>query len=108
MILDEEVLLTGSVNTTDCGMRSNKEHMIIIREPTPVQKCQQDFDSMWAKATPLSQVEIDAEYKKYSDKGLDRIGSRGRSVNVRRAKPSPELQPPQSPVSPTADTPTSE
>ena len=52
-LLDERLILTGSVNLTDCGMHGNKEHMFVIRESATVKRCLEDFKKTWGKATPL-------------------------------------------------------
>ena len=54
LIMDERVLLTGSVNMTHNGYENNKEHMFRIPEPSVVSSVVEDFDKDWLEAEPLS------------------------------------------------------
>ena len=50
MILDEKVLLQGSVNLTHNGMENNKEHLYRITDQMTVTEVLDDFELEWAGA----------------------------------------------------------
>ena len=47
-LLDNAVVLTGSVNLTSNGMSRNKEHMLRITTPSVVRSFAEDFEGLWA------------------------------------------------------------
>ena len=53
-LLDNAVVLTGSVNLTSGGMSRNKEHMLRITTPSVVRSFAEDFEDLWAKAEPIT------------------------------------------------------
>ena len=54
-VLDNAVVLTGSVNLTSNGMNRNKEHMLRISIPSVVRSYADDFKDLWSKAEPISE-----------------------------------------------------
>ena len=97
-ILDGEVLLTGSVNTTEAGMAANKENLFVIRDPVVLEKSVKDFEMMWAKATPMSEAEIATDYQKSLDRPQGSSHRLRRSPSARRSMTSPELTTTSQPV----------
>jgi phosphatidylserine/phosphatidylglycerophosphate/cardiolipin synthase-like enzyme len=55
VIIDNRVVLTGSVNMTHNGIENNKEHMFRILEPTVVKALRVDFEETWRIAQPVTQ-----------------------------------------------------
>ena len=49
-VLDDAVVLTGSVNLTSNGMNRNKKHMLRISTPSVVRSYAEDFEDLWDKA----------------------------------------------------------
>ena len=54
-LLDNAVVLTGSVNLTSNGLGRNKEHMLRITTPSVVRSFAEDFESLWAMAEPITE-----------------------------------------------------
>ena len=54
VIIDNRVVLTGSVNMTHNGIENNKEHMFRILEPTVVKALRVDFEETWRIAQPVT------------------------------------------------------
>ena len=54
-VLDNAVVLTGSVNLTSNGMSRNKEHMLRITTPSVVRSYAEDFEDLWSRAEPISE-----------------------------------------------------
>ena len=48
-VLDDAVVLTGSVNLTSNGMNRNKKHMLRISTPSVVRSYAEDFEDLWNK-----------------------------------------------------------
>ena len=53
-ILDEKVVLSGSVNLTHNGLERNKEHLYEIREVNAVKAVQADFEADWNSAEEIT------------------------------------------------------
>jgi hypothetical protein len=54
MIIDERVVLAGSVNMTHNGLENNKEHLYRITVPSAVADVVADFDQTWVDAEPVT------------------------------------------------------
>ena len=54
-VLDNAVVLTGSVNLTSNGMSRNKEHMLRITTPSVVRSYAEDFEELWSRAEPITE-----------------------------------------------------
>ena len=57
-ILDESLLLTGSVNLTHNGLENNKEYLFKISSPGIVREVLTDFNQMWELAEIVTQAHI--------------------------------------------------
>ena len=86
-ILDDSLALSGSVNTTDCGMQGNKEHMFVISQQEAVVKLLADFEGLWSVADPLSQEVLEKLASGYHSKMQERAERRSRSKSVQRELP---------------------
>ena len=53
-ILDETIVLSGSVNLTHNGLENNKEHLLKLTSPTVVGKFRADFEELWMQAELVS------------------------------------------------------
>ena len=58
-IVDKQVVLTGSTNTTHNGLDNNKEQMFRIRDPIVVDEVIADFEQTWELGVPVTQQVID-------------------------------------------------
>lgn len=47
VILDHELVLTGSVNLTHNGVQNSKEHLYRVQHPKCVAKTARDFEATW-------------------------------------------------------------
>jgi len=84
MIVDERVVLTGSVNMTHNGLENNKEHLYRITVPTAVAAVVEDFDATWADAVPVTEEYVEAALAKSVAKAAKTKESR-RSKSVNRS-----------------------
>ena len=71
IIVDGQVLLTGSVNMTNNGHGSSKEHLVRIEEPGPVQEAMGDFEKCWDDAEEEKVTASDIEMLKLKDQEAD-------------------------------------
>jgi len=84
MIVDERVVLTGSVNMTHNGLENNKEHLYRITVPTAVAAVVEDFDATWAGAEPVTTEYVDAALAKSAEKAA-KAKEKLRSKSVSRS-----------------------
>ena len=94
-ILDDSLVLSGSVNLTECGMQGNKEHMYLITQPEVVTDALADFEGVWREAEPLSEELLERIAKEYAQrieekdqKEKDKAEHRSRSKSVQREAPA--------------------
>jgi len=84
MIVDERVVLTGSVNMTHNGLENNKEHLYRITVPTAVAAVVEDFDATWAGAEPVTAELMEKALEKSAEKA-ERAKEKSRSKSVSRS-----------------------
>ena len=87
-ILDERVLLTGSVNLTHGGLDNNKEQLLRIRDKTVVQEALADFEATWLEAEVVTQELMNAmqeAWDKREEKKRVAYQGRPRSCSVSRS-----------------------
>ena len=53
-ILDQSVVLTGSVNLTHNGVTNNAEHLVKLVTPVAVGRMVDDFGALWIRADPIT------------------------------------------------------
>jgi hypothetical protein len=83
-ILDEEIVLTGSMNLTHNGMENNKEHLYRLSEPAFVADVLAEFEKEWLVADIVTDKEIAVMLetdRKRQDKKRDQ--SISRSISTR-------------------------
>jgi phosphatidylserine/phosphatidylglycerophosphate/cardiolipin synthase-like enzyme len=85
-IVDKQVVITGSTNTTHNGLENNKEQMFRIREPSVVDQVIADFEQTWDEGVPVSQQVLEemlanAEKPKGKSRNSVRSLSQGRDVS---------------------------
>jgi phosphatidylserine/phosphatidylglycerophosphate/cardiolipin synthase-like enzyme len=84
-IVDKQVVITGSTNTTHNGLENNKEQMFKIREPSVVDQVVADFEQTWDEGIPVSQQVLEemlANTEKPKGKSRNsRSQSQGRDVS---------------------------
>ena len=83
-ILDDSVVLTGSVNLTSNGMNNNKEHMLRISTPPVVRSYAEDFEDLWNKAEPFSEEYWESQIVAW--RKLPEIKEEKKKEKVRRAR----------------------
>jgi len=71
-IIDDSLVLSGSVNVTDCGFGGNKEHMYEIRDPEVVAALRADFTNVWNEAEPLCDEKLAKLTEEYNQRMLDK------------------------------------
>ena len=87
IVIDKEVLLTGSVNMTGYGLDYNKEHMFrITGHPEVIEQVYRDFEQTWAKADVVGEKQIEIMMMNARDEGKkkkskSRSGSASRSMS---------------------------
>ena len=85
LIIDERVVLTGSVNMTHSGHENNKEHMYRITEPTAVSDVLADFEKDWGEAELLTQQLINTMLENSEKHRRSREKSRSVSRSLSQA-----------------------
>ena len=80
-LLDEDVLMTGSVNITHGGLENNIEHLYVIAVPSVVAETREHFEQVWAGATTVGQADIDIMKKKWDAREAAKVRSSSRSVS---------------------------
>ena len=78
MILDNKVVLTGSLNLTHNAFEHNKEHVVRIVDPKCVQQFVEDFYRTWTESEVISTRDIDSMFQ-YHDKREREKAERGGS-----------------------------
>jgi hypothetical protein len=92
LILDEKVMLSGSVNLTHNGLQNNKEHLYRMSEPSFVGEALADFEKEWFLAEPVTDKEIKIMLAKdQSRKGAERDKSRTRTIDTRPGEGTPSF-----------------
>ena len=113
IIIDQCVVLTGSVNMTQNGHGNNKEHLLSVRDPSTVTEFNADFEYCWQLSTPVTPDLVEKMLKRSQErydswKGSNRSKSREPSVerkvsrsltNELQQAEQPEPQPAQSSAS---------
>jgi len=87
MIVDERVVLTGSVNMTHNGLENNKEHLYRITVPSAVAAVVEDFDATWAGAELVTTELMDkalAKSAEKAEKAKEKLKSRSVSRSLSR------------------------
>ena len=72
LIIDEQLVLTGSVNLTHNGLENNKEHLFCISEPKVVADVLSDFEKEWIQAEPVTEDMIELMLDKYEKRKNDK------------------------------------
>ena len=85
-ILDESLLLTGSVNLTHNGLEKNKGHLFKITSPGTVREVLTDFNDTWELAEIVTPAHIADMQQRWDAKALRKKTntSHGRSQSVPR------------------------
>ena len=88
-LLDNAVVLTGSVNLTSNGLGRNKEHMLRITTPSVVRSFAEDFEGLWAMAEPITEeyceIQIVAWRKMPEKQAMKKKEKRDEKVRARSA-----------------------
>ena len=90
-VLDNAVVLTGSVNLTSNGLGRNKEHMLRITTPSVVRSFAEDFENLWLMAEPITEEYFETQIvawrklpeiqaKKKKDKKDEKVRARSASL----------------------------
>ena len=83
-VLDDAVVLTGSVNLTSNGMNRNKEHMLRISTPSVVRSYAEDFEDLWNKAEPISEEYCESQISAWRE--LPEIKEEKKKEKLRRSR----------------------
>ena len=86
LVIDEEVILTGSVNLTHNGLEHNKEHLYCITDPSAVGEVMADFDKEWQDAEKVTEEIIADMMAKYERKQEAKL--KAKEERVQRSKSS--------------------
>ena len=57
-ILDDEIIITGSINVTHNGLENNKEHCFVLRSPDVVKSVSEDFEATWLTSDPVTDARM--------------------------------------------------
>ena len=85
IILDDEVVLTGSVNMTHNGHENNKEHLFRIANKNTVEKVVADFERDWAATEPVTDLLVDTMMKNY-DARMAKQGKHHRTPSISQSR----------------------
>ena len=95
LVIDNKVVLTGSVNLTHNGLENNKEHLYCITDPSAVAEVATDFEKEWQGAEIVTEEIIAAAMQKYEQKQEAKLKARrsrsqSRSASVEIEEPADE------------------
>jgi hypothetical protein len=92
LILDEKIMLSGSMNLTHNGLQYNKEHLYRMSEPSFIGEALADFEKEWLLAEPVTDREIKIMLAKdQSRKGAKRDKSMTRTIDTRPGEGTPSF-----------------
>ena len=81
LIIDDKILLTGSVNMTHNGLEHNKEHLYRITETSAVADVLNDFETQWESAEQVTVALIDQMMEIWQRRGEKSGENRERSAS---------------------------
>ena len=82
LIIDDKILLTGSVNMTHNGLEHNKEHLYRITETSTVADVLADFEAQWEPAEQVTTLLIDQMMNNWQQRGEKGRENRERSASL--------------------------